>query len=77
MPPRRCCERPAVVLGQTVAVLDDLEPGAEASVDVAVQFGQFTQSLSDKVVGQMLRKRRDHDTGRWPGRMFATTWSTN
>ncbi len=47
-------QRPAVVLGQTVAVLDDLEPGAEASVDVAVQFGQFTQSLSDKVVGQML-----------------------
>ena len=47
-------ESPAVVLGQTVAVLDDLEPGAEASVDVPVQFGQFTQSLSDKVVGQML-----------------------
>jgi hypothetical protein len=46
-------QRPAVVLGQTVAVLDDLEPGAEASVDTAVQFGQFTQSLSDKVVGQM------------------------
>ncbi len=47
-------ERPAVVLGQTVAVLNDLEPGAEASVDVPMQFGQFTQSLSDKVVGQML-----------------------
>ena len=45
-------ERPAVVLGQTVAVLKDLEPGAEATVDVAVQFGQFQQSLSDKVVGQ-------------------------
>ncbi len=45
-------ERPAVVLGQTVAVLKDLEPGAVATVDVAVQFGQFTQSLSDKVVGQ-------------------------
>jgi hypothetical protein len=45
-------ERPAVVLGQTVAVLDDLEPGAAATIDVAVQFGQFTQSLSDKVVGQ-------------------------
>ena len=45
-------ERPAVVLGQTVAVLDDLEPGAEATIDVAVQFGQFQQSLSDKVVGQ-------------------------
>ena len=46
-------QHPAVVLGQTVAVLDDLEPGAEASVDVAVQSGQFTQSLSDKVVGPM------------------------
>jgi hypothetical protein len=45
-------ERPAVVLGQTVAVLKDLEPGAEATVDVVVQFGQFGQSLSDKVVGQ-------------------------
>ena len=45
-------EDPAVVLGQTVAVLDDLEPGAEATIDVAVQFGQFQQSLSDKVVGQ-------------------------
>ena len=45
-------ERPAVVLGQTVAVLKDLEPGAEATVDVAVQFGQFMQSLSDKIVGQ-------------------------
>ena len=47
-------ERPAVVLGQTVAVLDDIEPGAEASVDVPVQFGQFAQSLSDKVVGPLL-----------------------
>lgn len=45
-------ERPAVVLGQTVAVLKDLEPGAEATVDVVVQSGQFAQSLSDKVVGQ-------------------------
>jgi hypothetical protein len=47
-------ERPAVVLGQTVAVLGDLEPGMEAKVDVAVQFGQFAQSLSDKVVGPFL-----------------------
>jgi len=46
-------ERPAVVLGQTVANLADLEPGAQVSVDVPVQFGQFTQSLSDKVVGPL------------------------
>ncbi len=47
-------ERPAVVLGQTVALLEDLEPGAVAKVDVALQFSQFGQngqSLSDKVAG--------------------------
>jgi len=47
-------EGAAVVLGQTVAVLGDLEPGEDAKVDVAVQFGQFMQSLSDKVVGPFL-----------------------
>jgi len=46
-------ERPAVVLGGTVAVLGDLEPGAEASVDVALQSNQFGQSLSDRLVGQV------------------------
>jgi hypothetical protein len=45
-------ESPAVVLGQTVAVLNDLAPGAEATVDVAVRTGQFGQSLSDMIVGQ-------------------------
>ena len=45
-------ETPAVILGQTVAVLKDLEPGASASVDVPIQSGQTGQSLSDKVVGQ-------------------------
>jgi hypothetical protein len=45
-------ESPAVVLGQTVAVLNDLAPGAEATVDVAVRTGQFAQSLSDTIVGQ-------------------------
>lgn len=44
-------EKPAVVLGGTVATLDDLAPGATASVDVAIQSGQFGQQLSDKVVG--------------------------
>ena len=46
-------ERPAVVLGGTVARLADLEPGAEATVDVQVQNVLFGQSLSDKVVGQI------------------------
>lgn len=46
-------EKPAVVLGGTVATLRDLEPGAEATVDVRVQNNLFGQSLSDKVVGQI------------------------
>ena len=46
-------ERPAVVLGGTVATLEDLEPGAEATVDVQIQNKLFGQSLSDKVVGQI------------------------
>lgn len=46
-------EKPAVVLGGTVANLEDLEPGAEATVDVRVQNNLFGQSLSDKVVGQI------------------------
>lgn len=45
-------ETPAVVLGQTVAVFDDLAPGAEATVDVAIRTGQFGQNLADMVVGQ-------------------------
>ena len=46
-------EKPAVVLGGTVATLKDLEPGAEATVDVRIQNNLFGQSLSDKVVGQI------------------------
>jgi hypothetical protein len=46
-------ERPAVVLGGTVAVLPDLAPGAEASVDVPVVSNQFGASLSDRVVGPL------------------------
>ena len=45
-------ERPAVVLGQTVALLNDLEPGAVATVDMVAAFNPFGQSLSDRVVGQ-------------------------
>lgn len=43
--------KPAVVLGSTVATLDDLAPGAVATVDVAIDNNQFGQQLSDKVVG--------------------------
>ncbi len=44
-------QKPAVVLGGTVAVLKDLAPGAEATVDVVVAPVPFGQPLSDKVVG--------------------------
>ena len=46
-------DKPAVVLGGTVAVLKDLEPGAVATIDVLVQNNPFGQPLSDKVVGQV------------------------
>jgi hypothetical protein len=46
-------EHPAVVLGSTVALVKDLEPGEGATIDVVVQGSQFGQSLSDKVVGQV------------------------
>jgi hypothetical protein len=48
-------ERPAVVLGATVAILKDLGPGQQASVDTAIQTqgAQFGQPLSDLVVGQL------------------------
>ena len=46
-------EKPAVVLGGTVATLKDLQPGTEATVDVRIQNNLFGQSLSDKVVGQV------------------------
>ena len=44
-------ERPAVVLGGSVAVLVDLAPGAVATVDMRLENVLFAQSLSDKVVG--------------------------
>ena len=53
-------ERPAVVLGQTVAVLDDLEPGAEATVDVAVA----VRPVRHSPVGQGRRPRSSETTGR-------------
>jgi hypothetical protein len=45
-------ERPAVVLGQTVALLKDIEPGGVATVDVVAAFNPFGQTLSDRIVGQ-------------------------
>jgi hypothetical protein len=43
--------KPAVVLGGTVAKLEDLAPGATATVDVKLQAFQMGQQLSDKIVG--------------------------
>ncbi len=44
---------PAIVLGGSVARLDDLAPGASVPVDTAIQPAQINQQLSDKVVGSM------------------------
>jgi hypothetical protein len=46
-------QKPAVVLGGTVTVLKDLDPGAEAKVDVAVAPVPLGEPLSDKVVGTL------------------------
>jgi len=43
--------KPAIVLGGTVAVLPDLAPGQQLTVDQAVQPFVLGQQLSDKVVG--------------------------
>ncbi|MEX2184647.1 MAG: hypothetical protein WEC14_09390 [Chloroflexota bacterium] len=43
--------KPAVVLGATVATLQDLAPGESATVDIAHAPFQFGQQLSDKIVG--------------------------
>jgi len=43
----------AVILGGNVALLKDLAPGAEATVDSPLNNTQFGQSLSDKLVGQL------------------------
>jgi hypothetical protein len=46
-------EKPAVVLGSTVTVLKDLEPGQSATVDVELAQNVFGQGISDKVVGSV------------------------
>ena len=45
-------ERPAIVLGGGVAVLDDLEPGATARIDVSTLDQQPGFALSDRIFGQ-------------------------
>ncbi len=61
-------ESPSIVLGSTVALLPDLAPGDRATVDIAVKTdpAQFSQSITDRIVGQA----RYDDTGREvdPGR---------
>jgi hypothetical protein len=44
-------EAPAVVLGGSVVVLDDLAPGAQAAVSLKLTSFANGQSLSDKVIG--------------------------
>ena len=46
-------EAPAVVLGSSVAVIPDIEPGGTGNVNLRVDSGFIGASLSDKVVGQV------------------------
>ena len=44
-------ERPAVVLGGTVAPLSDLPPGASATVDAEITANPFGQGITERVLG--------------------------
>jgi hypothetical protein len=46
-------QKPAVVLGNSVAVLNDIAPGTQQTVSLAVGSAGFGQSLSDRIVGQI------------------------
>ena len=46
-------EKPAVVIGSTVQVLADLDPGERAEVNTRISPTFFGQPLSDKVVGSV------------------------
>jgi hypothetical protein len=46
-------ERPAVVLGNSSVVLDDLPPGATRDVLLPMNANPFDQTLSDRIVGQI------------------------
>lgn len=54
----RTLEAPAIVLGQAVVTLDDLAPGATATIDLALSRNAgFGVQLSERVIGQVF----------WPG----------
>ncbi|HXI81263.1 MAG TPA: hypothetical protein VNM34_10660 [Verrucomicrobiae bacterium] len=46
-------EKPSIVLGTNVKVLQDLAPGAQASVSVTLVTSPFGQALSDRIFGQL------------------------
>jgi hypothetical protein len=46
-------ERPAIVLGGSVLVLPDLEPGRKIAVSLPIVATQFGQSLSDRILGPL------------------------
>ena len=46
-------ERPAIVLGSSVVVIDDLEPGEGSTVSLPITANPFGQSLSDRILGTL------------------------
>ena len=59
-------ERPAIVLGGSVVVLGDLEPGEEQQVSLPIRSNQFGQSIADKILGPLFfgDPTRGDDTAR-------------
>ena len=57
-------EKPAVVLGSSVAVLADLGPGEERDVRVEITGNPSGQALADRIVGSIFIGGRDDDTNR-------------
>ena len=47
-------ERAAIVLGNSVVLLDDLQPGQARNVNGTVGVDRFGQSVSDRVIGQAI-----------------------
>jgi hypothetical protein len=46
-------ERPAIVLGSSVIVIDDLAPGETSTVSLPIRANPFGQSLSDRILGTL------------------------
>jgi len=56
-------ETPAIALGTSVVVLQDLKPGAEQTITLPIRSSQFDRSLSDRILGQTFFNDPNQPTG--------------